>query len=183
MKKLDNPAEDSDIKERILKEETKAQLAAAREGMEREAARLNKEKKKETTTQSTSSRFGAAAANMGGGSRWVPPHMRGGGGPTATMPGKLDTQSQELFPSLASADAILEKKEKAQQPVYKAPKKTPVGGGASWASKVPSKETQAPAPKPAPAPAPKPVAAAAPPVKKTLTKKKKKDLSAFKKSG
>lgn len=190
MKNLDNVVDDSDIKERILKEETKAQLAAAREGMEREAARL-KEQKQETTTPQ-SNRFGNAAASMGG-STWLTPHRRGG---ATSLPGagqKLDTQSEELFPDLASADKILERKEKAQQPIYKAPKKTPVGGGATWATKAPVKAaTMAEASGETPssqsrageaASTPTPIITSGAPVKKAVSKKKKKDLSAFKPTG
>ena len=85
--------EEDDIAERMRVEETRAQLAAAQEGMAKEAERLQAEKEaKEAKKNSTGggigggvgpggSRFGAAAASMGagGGSKWVPPHMRGAG--------------------------------------------------------------------------------------------------------
>lgn len=220
MKALESTESDN-IAERMRVEETKAALQAARDGMEREAARLKEEqeKKKEsgkpapTAAGSTSSRFGAAGASFGDsngggmGSKWVPPHLRSGGvgvsglgSSRERMPGsqKLDTQDESLFPDLASADKILEK-EKLQGPAYKVPKKTPVGGGATWGSRAAMKKPEVPATAPpkeetkepftkeeptveppkteAPAPEPKPSAGAG------LKKKKKKDLSTFKKPG
>ena len=196
------------IAEKLRVEETKAQLAAARIGMEREAQKLKeereqKEKKKE---EANKSRFGAAAAGMGGsGGKWVPSRLRSGTAGGGALPrmrmgaaaggfGKVDTADEELFPDLAAADKILEKKEQANQPHFKPPKKTPVGGGASWATKMAKKAPAAkapvekepeakpePAPVPSPAPAPAPVAAA-PKIVKKATKKKKKDLSTFKPS-
>merc|ERR1712151_495507 len=58
---------------------------------------------------------------------------------------KLDTQDESLFPDLASASAIIEQQQKSQQPAFKAPKKTPVGGGATWASKRTTKQALKPA--------------------------------------
>lgn len=206
MKALDPKRNEQDnIAEKLRVEENKAKLAAAREGMEREAQRLKEEQeKKKEAAAAVAPRFAAAAATGG---KWVPPHMRAGG--AGTLPKirmgaagggtqKVDTQDEELFPDLAAADAIIEQQQKHQQPVFKVAKKTPVGGGASWASKkaepakaaepapAPAPATPPPAPAPAPAPeAPKPAAteataASQPPVKKTLGKKKKKDLSTFK---
>jgi hypothetical protein len=199
--------EEEDIAEKLRVEETKAQLAAAKEGMEREAAKfreeLDKKKQGAEPEKGAGPRFGAAAAAAMGGSggKWLPPHMRGGGGGwgvARTTSQKLDTQDQELFPDLASADKILEKKEKKPAPVFKAPKKTPVGGGASWASKPANKPAEAEAAPPkmeqAPVPAPEApkqeepkvaesFAVAKAPAKKTVTKKKKKDLSTFKPGG
>lgn len=188
MKSLDlKRSEQGDIQDKLRVEENKAKLAAAREGMEKEAQRLKEEKeKKEQDGSKPKPRFGAAAAGIAAssGGKWVPPHMRAGsaslssrlgmGGPTSQ---KLDTEDENLFPDLAAADAILEK-QKAQGPAYKAPKKTPVGGGATWGSKVkaplkkanamksePESATKAEASKPAAsegsvavAPAPDPVA-------------------------
>jgi hypothetical protein len=202
--------EQDNIAEKLRVEENKAKLAAAREGMEREAQRLKEEQEKKTAV---ASRFAGAAEGIGGaGGKWVPPHMRAGALPKIRMgvgggnPNKVDTQDENLFPDLAAADAIIEQ-QKQQQPAFKMAKKTPVGGGASWASKpkleskpkvetkpeTPKKEVQ-PQPEPAPEPAPpapvpptekpKPAEKAesspAKPVAKPLGKKKKKDLSAFK---
>jgi hypothetical protein len=200
--------EQDDIAERLRVEETKAQLAAAREGMEKEAQRIKEEaEKKEEKKIET-------AAVSGG--RWIPPHLRAGGAATTTasrfgsvseVSRKLDVADENLFPDLAAADKLLEKQHQQQQQVaYKVHKKTPVGGGASWASRPPASirepppapkepEPTAAAPKSTPEPvdepkkeetkqeAPLPAAAAATataPKKKLVTKKKKKDLSTFK---
>jgi hypothetical protein len=219
MKSLDSKRSDQGyIAEKLRVEETKAQLAAAREGMERQAAKLKddrdkKDEKKASIPSSSNPRFGAAAASMGAGgtgTKWLPPHLRAGGGgsmPRARMPGsayvggfqKVDTQDEQLFPDLATADAIIEK-QKDFQPAFKAPKKTPVGGGATWASKM-----KKPAPRAPHAPKAEPAVAEAPPIVakepeepattetaapastltakapiKKRTLKKKKDLSTFK---
>ena len=195
MKSLER--ENATIAEKLRVEETKAQLAAAREGMEREAAKLKEEKEKKEE-HSAAPRFAGAAAGLGG-SRWVPPHMRGGGGgaPTTIRPGgKLDVEDQELFPDLAAADKILEQKEKEQTPAFQVAKKTPVGGGATWASKPKVKPVAAPAAvepevkeeeatkdtePAAPESAPAAATSALPSVtRKPLKKGKKKDLSTFK---
>lgn len=231
MKSFDSKSTDPDnIAEKLRVEETKAQLAAAREGMEREAAKLKeeKDKKDQKKQELEKSRFGTAAASMSGtGGKWVAPHLRNSAASSITRPRiapsgfqKLDVADEELFPDLASADKILEKKERDKGPVIKAPKKTPVGAGASWASKpiIPKEkvETEAPtsiiteekvesevsepasepvASQPEPAPesdaqvesdqsttvAPDSEAVNTQPVvKKTVVKKKKKDLSTFK---
>lgn len=156
--------EQDNIAEKLRVEENKAKLAAAREGMEREAQRLKEEQeKKKEATSATAPRFAAAAAGGGGGGKWVPPHMRAGG--AGTLPKirmgaaggsvfqKVDTQDENLFPDLASADAIIEQQQKHQQPLFKVVKKTPVGGGASWASK-PKIAASKPKPKPKPKPEP-----------------------------
>ena len=128
--------EQENIAEKLRVEETKAKLAAARKGMEQEAQRIKEEKEKKEE-KVASSRFGAAAA---GGGKWMPTRSRatGGGGLSSIGWGakmssqrKVDTEDENLFPDLAAADAILEK-QKAEQPAYKAPTKTPVGGGATW---------------------------------------------------
>eukprot|EP00531_Pseudo-nitzschia_arenysensis_P019004 CAMPEP_0116142406 /NCGR_PEP_ID=MMETSP0329-20121206/14893_1 /TAXON_ID=697910 /ORGANISM="Pseudo-nitzschia arenysensis, Strain B593" /LENGTH=322 /DNA_ID=CAMNT_0003637643 /DNA_START=87 /DNA_END=1055 /DNA_ORIENTATION=+ len=161
------------IAEKLRVEATKAKLAAAREGMEREAQRLKEEKEKKEEA-ATSSRFGAAAA-AGSGGKWVSSRVRSGMGAGwgsrmgASAQQKVNTEDENLFPDLAAADAILEK-QKAEQPAYKAPTKTPVGGGATWgASTAPKsrpklnlkkkatpveepKAEEATAPAPAPAP-------------------------------
>lgn len=204
MKALDLKSnQQDDIAEKLRIEETRAKLAAAKEGMEREAQRIKEENEKKDTA-SSKPRFGAAAAGLAAtGGKWVPPHMRGGGGgpmlrgmgPFSSQ--KLDTQDENLFPDLAAADAILEQKK--EKPAYSVAKKTPVGGGATWGSRPkvkpepkkpePTPEAEKPAEEPkaepetqeAPAPAPAPVEAAAPkqPIK-PKKKKKKKDLSTFK---
>ena len=195
MKALDLKSnEQDDIAEKLRIEETKKALAAAKEGMEKEAQRIKEEReKKETEKPESKPRFAAAAATGG---RWVPPHMRSGGGvvprgPMGSASTKLDTQDENLFPDLASADAILEQKK--EKPAFTAPKKTPVGGGATWGARPkvkPETKQEAepeskPEPKPEEAPAPAPVVASAPkqPIKPIKPKKKKKkDLSTFKPS-
>lgn len=135
--------EQQNIAEKLRVEETKKKLAAARKGMEREALRLKeeKEKKEEGKAATGSSRFGAAAA-AGGGGTWKSSRLRSSGGGLSnigwgskmggsSMQRKVDTEDENLFPDLAAADAILEK-QKSEQPAYKAPTKTPVGGGATW---------------------------------------------------
>jgi hypothetical protein len=223
MKSLDlKRSEQGDIQEKLRVEENKAKLAAAKAGMEKEAQRLKEEKgKKEqggaSTSTATSSRFGAAAAGIAssGGVKWLPPHMRAGGASLSSRMGmggpgtKLDTEDENLFPDLAAADAILEK-QKSHGPAYKVPKKTPVGGGATWGSKMKaankkiqeaepeqatkekgpkvaeSEETRAVAPSQATEEAspveaaPAPAQAAAAQAPIKPKKKKKKDLSTFK---
>ena len=136
--------EQEDIAEKLRVEETRAKLAAAREGMEREAQRIKEEKEKKEL-EVTSSRFGNAAAGLssssaGGGGKWVPSRLRAGGGEKMASSGwgvkvshqqKVDTEDENLFPDLSAADAILEK-QKQEQSALKVPKKAPVGGGASW---------------------------------------------------
>jgi hypothetical protein len=205
MKALDLKSnEQDDIAEKLRIEETRAKLAAAKEGMEKEAQRLKEEKEKKEQgtgagagTGSGKPRFGAAAAGMAAtGGKWVPRHMRTGGGIAPSRLGmggafqKLDTQDENLFPDLAAADAILEQKK--DKPAYTFAKKTPVGGGATWGSRPKvklepkkeepkpeePKEEEAPAPTAAPATAPVEAAKSKAPVKPK--KKKKKDLSTFK---
>ncbi|KAL3928082.1 MAG: hypothetical protein SGARI_005142 [Bacillariaceae sp.] len=74
----------------------------------------------------------------GTGGKWVSSRARAGGmgmsdrfGGSGFGSQKLDTEDENLFPDLASADKIMEQK-KSEQPAFSAPKKTPVGGGASW---------------------------------------------------
>ena len=193
---------DDDIAERMRIEETKAQLAAAKEGMAREALRLKEEREnkdfKEVKRAVPSARGGGGLGGMMGGS-WVPPHMRAGGtgmergrmgSATGFQSSKLDTEDENLFPDLAAADAIVEK-QKNKVAAYKVVKKTAVGGGATWGSRPPvviRPKAPAPAPEPEPkVPEPEPVVeapapAAAPVVVKKVVKKKKKDLSTFKAS-
>ena len=228
MKSLDPKRSDPDnIAEKLRLQETKAQLAAAREGMEAAKLKEERERKERAAKVETKSRFGVAASS----GIWVAPHLRSSG--TATMSRsrvgigstsqKLDVQDEELFPDLASAGKILERMERNQAPLFKAPKKTPVGGNASWASKAAgSKGTQpiasaalkipdAPSAKedndvqpkieevnvepliskpstdeaenidtPTDVSSPASETASQVAVKKTVTKKKKKDLSTFK---
>jgi hypothetical protein len=127
MKSFDPKRTDPDnIAEKLRLEETKAQLASAREGMEREAAKLKQQRDQKQQTEKTSS-------------IWIAPSLRASAisrTRMGTTSQKLDVQDEQLFPDLAAADKILEKKEKDDAPKFKVVKKTPVGGGASWASKA-----------------------------------------------
>lgn len=224
--------EEDDIAERLRVEETKAQLAAAREGMEKEAARLKVEKTtKEAKLQANGlmntgaggpSRFGAAAVNVadggaGVGGKWVPRHLRnappsgraglggsmgmgsrsmgmGSSGSASGFQRKVDTNDENLFPDLATADKLIAKEEESKLMAARRAK------GPAWPVKPtpapakpvpPVEETPAPImeekkeiPKetPAPSPAPAVTAKSAPSVAAGLKKKKKKkkDLSTFK---
>lgn len=199
--------EQDDIYEKLRIEETKAQLAAAKEGMEKEAQRIKEQREMKHTDVATSKprfgaargaapRFGAAAAGLAAtGGKWVPPHMRSGQGgmmPRGLGMGggshKLDTQDESLFPDLAAADAILEQQK--EKPAYSVAKKTPVGGGATWGSKPKPKKVKAEKPKEEQTPEPAKEEASAPapaPAPKPVEsvkpkKKKKKDLATFKPS-
>ncbi|GAX14517.1 hypothetical protein FisN_11Hh020 [Fistulifera solaris] len=190
-----NGIDTDDIASKLRVEETKAQLAAAREGMEREALKLKEEReKKEKAKEEASNAVG------GGPAKWVAPSLRrqmGAAGDSSRprIGGKLNVEDEELFPDLAAAGKILEQKEKESQPLFKPAKKTPVGGGASWASKSTkaaepavveeSTEEKITGPEPAesePEVVEAPSQATIPVVKKPVVKKKKKDLSTFKPS-
>ena len=145
--------ESTDIAEKLRVEETKAQLAAAREGMEREAQRLKeeKERKEQEAKEKSAARFGGAAAGLsssaGGaatGGKWVPSRIREGGLSGSGRFGnvgiggsqKLDTEDENLFPDLATADVIMKQKQEEQQKAAKKPTGPgAVGGGASWGSR------------------------------------------------
>jgi len=223
--------EQDDIAERLRVEETKAKLAAARDGMEKEGQRLKEAKEAKTQPKSTGtsagasaggSRFGKASANMFGGGggasagasgdsakgKWVPPHLRGGGGmaPRTMAPAssgfqrKVDTQDENLFPDLATADKIIAQEEEQRQHANRKAK----APTAAWGMKRPSapsaqvvKQTTPPpletnddkldTKEQTPVLVSKPLVKSTPsvPAASTLkkkTKKKKKDLSTFKAS-
>mmetsp|Transcript_17124 Transcript_17124/g.32396 ORF Transcript_17124/g.32396 Transcript_17124/m.32396 type:complete len:322 (+) Transcript_17124:111-1076(+) len=136
MKALELKMNDQDdIAERMRIEETRKKLAAAREGMEKEAQRLREEKeakeaKKREQMESQSKRFGGAAAEggvgtVGGVGKWVPSRIR----ESATVaPGfsasrfqaaasatgyqrKVDINDEELFPDLATAGKLIQEAE------------------------------------------------------------------------
>jgi hypothetical protein len=150
MKALDlktNGNEQENIAKKLEVEETRAKLAAAREGMEREAQKIKEEKEKKelAAKANTASRFAGASAGMSssgdaGGAKWVSSRLRAEGTSLSDRFGsvggsqKLNTDDENLFPDLAAADAIIEK-QKHEQPAFKAPKTTPVGGGATWGSR------------------------------------------------
>ena len=138
--------EEDDIAERLRIEDTKAQLAAAKAGMEREAARLQNSTVTSTTTATTEP-TNATGVNKS----WVPPHMRTttSSSTTTTMASKMsfkkfDTQSEELFPDLQTADAIL--LEKQQQQPMKPTMSTNTSattklGGATWGGATSTRPT------------------------------------------
>jgi hypothetical protein len=128
--------EEDDIAERMRVEDTKAQLAAAKAGMEREAARLAAEAAAAAAASETKS-TGSSSSSMN--KSWIAPHLRGGamGMTTSTRTGfgtKLDTQSEELFPDLHMADAILEKQQQQLIKAVAANSKVTVGSSSSSSS-------------------------------------------------
>jgi hypothetical protein len=209
-------SEQDDIAERLRVEETKQKLAAAREGMEKEAQRLKEEKStKETKKQENSqpsNRFGQAAANIGGGAsggKYVPAHLRNrsapvsGPGPIGSRFGaaasatgyqkKVDTNDEELFPDLATADKLIQDEENQKlanaAAAAKANRAKAIASKPRWGIRAEKKdespivEQEKAEPKEVQAEAPTPAATAtsAAPVPKKK-KKKKKDLSTFKSS-
>jgi len=202
-------SEQDDIAQRMRTEEIKSKLAAAKEGMKKEEQRLKeeqaaKESKKQENSQ-TSNRFGSAAAAVGGGigSKWVPSHMRGrstpapgprfGAAVSAASGGfqkKVDTNDEELFPDLATADRLIqdeEDKKAANAAAASAANRAKAATAKPrWGIRAEKKEEKKPVEKEEPKPeevkveATVPASAAPAPIKKK--KKKKKDLSTFKSS-
>lgn len=101
--------EEDDVAERLRVEETKAQLARAKEGMAKEAERLAAEKAEKDAKAAER----AATVPASGGS-WVPSRLRSSTGATAAG-GGLSSANEELFPDLAVADKILADKEKQEE--------------------------------------------------------------------
>ena len=158
-----------DVAERLRIEETKAALARAKEGMEKEAERLVAEK------EAKEAKKAARASGMGGGSsmasgasggKWVPAHMRNAGGGSrfgsatrgpASMDGaggfqkSVDVASEELFPDLADADKIVADKEAELKKEQDRMAAASSGGGptmapAGWGSRMgPGGASSAPA--------------------------------------
>lgn len=137
--------EQDDIAERLRVEETKAQLAAAKAGMEKEAQRLKEEKefktvKKAANTAPRPSGLGGLGGGAGGNGKWVPVHMRNSAASRPAMGGssmggssrfgnvsgvsttgyqrKVDTNDDMLFPDLgavAAADKAAEEVEEQKR--------------------------------------------------------------------
>ncbi|KAL9184457.1 hypothetical protein ACHAXT_002543 [Thalassiosira profunda] len=157
--------EEDDIAEKLRIEETKAQLAKAKEGMAREAERLKEEKEMKEAKAAAAGGGGMGGGAVGGGTggtggKWVPSHLRSTGGGTslssrfgggsslrgpAAMDGTgsstfqkpVDMANEELFPDLADADKILAEKEKQD----KAAQERRAGSGAAraptgWGSRM-----------------------------------------------
>lgn len=222
--------EKEEIKEKLRVEETKAQLAAARDGMKKQEEKKKEEKETKkkvgedgftTVPKTGGNRFGLAAGNMAGGgssigSKWVPPHMRGSssgpsaiggrsmgmgmggsglrsGGPTGFQK-QVNTNDEELFPDLATADKIIAKEEEQKAAAAAAASRRSKPSVSPWGKKKvvsEKKEVEATpvvaaavdekkADEPAPTPAPKPVSATPVAAGLKKKKKKKKDLSTFK---
>lgn len=117
--------DDSTIAEKLRVEETRAQLAAARIGMERQAAAAAEAKAQKEQQEKLKSQN--LVANTGG--RWVPSHIRNQTTTTTTTnrfggaaTQKLDVASTELFPDLHTAvDKMEKEKQQQQQKKMKAP--------------------------------------------------------------
>ena len=221
--------EEDDIAERLRVEETKAQLAAAREGMEKKEndakeAKLEANEKSISAPAAGGSRFGAAAANIAdgdgaAGGKWIPRHMRnapssgrtglggsmgmgsrsmgmgmGGSGSSSGYQRKVDTNDENLFPDLATADKLIAEEEESKQmaarrakasaPVWSTkPKAAPAKPAPPVEEKpAPIVEEKKEPPKETPAPTPAPTTTTTSSVAAGLKKKKKKkkDLSTFK---
>jgi len=130
--------EQDDVAERLRIEETKEQLARAKEGMAKEAERMEAAKANkgaQAGARFAGARGGSSALGGGGGGssggKWIPSHMRNTGGAAiggprfgmsgirgpASMDGSgvqkpVDTANEELFPDLAAAENIIAEKEK-----------------------------------------------------------------------
>lgn len=132
--------EQDDIAERLRVEETKAQLAAAKAGMEKEAQRLKDEKEfKEIKKAENAAPRPSGLGGAGGSGKWVPVHMRnsaasrpamgssmGGSSRFGNVSGvsttgyqrKVDTNDDMLFPDLgavAAADRAAEEEEEEKR--------------------------------------------------------------------
>lgn len=126
--------EQDDIAERMRVEETRAQLAAAKAGMEKEALRLKEEKefKESKHYEQLSSSSGTKVTSDSG--KWIPSHMRQntgssrlkisegtrfghvrGMGPATGYQRKVDTNDEMIFPDLATADKLIQEEEKQKQ--------------------------------------------------------------------
>ena len=74
---------EDDVAEQLTMKGTKAQLACAKEGIAKEAERLEREREEKTANR----KIGLAASMGEGGSRkWVPSHLHGGDWPSADPP-------------------------------------------------------------------------------------------------
>lgn len=182
--------EQDDIAERLRVEETKAQLAAAKAGMEKEAQRLKEEKEFKTVQKAANSapRPSGLGGGAGGGGKWVPVHMRnsaasrpamgssmGGSSRFGNVSGvsttgyqrKVDTNDDMLFPDLgavAAADkaAEQEEEEKRQEAARLAALARKERNAAKKAAEAEREAQEATPVEPTPAPAPVPAPAPAP---------------------
>ena len=134
------------IAEKLRVEETKAALAAAREGMEREAQKVAQEKERKLQEAADRQQNNTAGGGGATGGRWVPAHLRGSAGVSlrARMAGAgsqaLNVADEELFPDLASADKMLADKEAAEKKrVSAANKPISAVSGATWGNQMAAK--------------------------------------------
>jgi len=119
--------EEDDVAERLRVEETKAQLARAKEGMAKEAERLAAEKAE------MEAKAAERAAGPATGGRWVPSRMAAG----ATIGGGLSSTNEELFPDLAAADKILAEKERQEEEERKRiASSQPIRAPSGWGSRM-----------------------------------------------
>jgi len=125
--------EEDDVAERLRVEETKAQLARAKEGMAKEAERLAAEK----AMKEAKAAERKASASQSTGGRWVPAHMRNTGGGVSVGGGGLSSTNEELFPDLAAADKILADKEKQEEEERKRiANSQPIRAPSGWGSRI-----------------------------------------------
>jgi hypothetical protein len=132
--------EEDDVAERMRVEETKAQLARAKEGMAKEAERLAAAKAQKETKAAE-----RAAGGPASGGRWVPAHMRSTGVGTSSLGGGgLSSANEELFPDLAAADKILADKERQEDEERKRMASSqPIRAPSGWGSRGGSAATTA----------------------------------------
>ena len=185
---------EDDVAERLRIEETKAALARAKEGMEKEAERLVAEKEAKEAKAAARASGGSSMASGASGGKWVPAHMRNAGGGSrfgsatrgpASMDGSgfqksVDMASEELFPDLADADKIVADKEaelkKEQDRMATASSGGPTMAPAGWGSRMGPGASSAPVQR-------KPLNLAPPAERKPLklTSKKTEEVSTEKK--
>lgn len=133
--------EEDDVAERLRVEETKAQLARAKEGMAKEAERLAAEKAEKEAKAAE-----RAAAPPAAGGRWVPSHMRNVGGGAPVGGGGLSSTNEELFPDLAAADKILAEKERQEEEERKRiASSQPIRAPSGWGARMGGGGSAAPA--------------------------------------
>jgi len=195
--------EQDDIAERLRVEETKAQLAAAKAGMEKEAQRLKDEKEFKTVKKAanTAPRPSGLGGGAGGNGKWVPVHMRnsaasrpamgssmGGSSRFGNVSGvsttggyqrKVDTNDDMLFPDLgavAAADKAAEEVEeqKRKEAARVAAAARKQRNAAKKAAEAEKEAEEVTPAEPAPVPAPAPAPAPTPAAAPAPIKKKSK---------
>ncbi len=119
------------IQEKLRLEETRKQLAAAREGMKKQEEKLKEEAeaKQRKEQEELEARNGASGGADAGG-KWIPSRIRTGAGvggssrPTGWGRGvgglsstgrQINMNDEELFPDLATADKLIKQEEEQKQ--------------------------------------------------------------------